>query len=96
MGPEGGLSLPVTLLHRARGHSLEKSFLGAPQQPRQRFDERLMIDQRIGETIGLAVWHAWGERQVLLRQDARRAGHHFHVLEPLGKPQQELDACSKR
>jgi hypothetical protein len=32
---------------------------------------------------------------MLLRQDALRAEHHFHVVELLGKPQQQLDAARK-
>ena len=30
---------------------------------------------------------------MLLRQDALGAEYHFHVVEPLGKSQQELDAA---
>jgi hypothetical protein len=47
-----------------------------------------MIDQRIGETIGLDGLARLRERQVLLRQDALGAEYHFHVVEPLGKSQQ--------
>src|SRR5215469_4157350 len=54
-----------------------------------------MIDQRIGETIGLDSLARLRERQVLLRQDALRAEHHLHVVEALGEPQQELDAAGK-
>jgi len=67
----------------------------APQQSRERFNKRLVIDQSIGETIGLDGLARLGERQMLLRQDALGAEHHFHVVEPLGKPQQELDAARK-
>src|SRR5215470_7621982 len=54
-----------------------------------------MIDQRIGETIGLDCLARLRERHVLLRQDALRAEYHFHVVEPLGELQQELDAARK-
>src|SRR5215472_17597342 len=54
-----------------------------------------MIDQRIGETIGLDCLACLCERQVLLRQDALRAEYHFHVVEPLGEQQEELDAARK-
>ncbi|HWX33687.1 MAG TPA: hypothetical protein VNZ53_40445 [Steroidobacteraceae bacterium] len=55
-----------------------------------------MIDQRIGETISLNGLARLGEGQVLLRQDALGAEYHFHVVEPLGKSQQKLDAARKR
>src|SRR5215472_5228397 len=54
-----------------------------------------MIDQRIGETIGLDRLARLRERQVLLGQDALRAEYYFHVVEALGEPQQELDAAGK-
>jgi len=54
-----------------------------------------MIDQRIGETIGIDGLARLGERQVLLRQNALGAEDHFHVVELLGKSEQELDAARK-
>jgi hypothetical protein len=54
-----------------------------------------LINQRIGETIGLDGLARLSEGQVLLRQDALGAEYHFHVVEPLGKSKQELDAARK-
>src|SRR6516162_6542679 len=54
-----------------------------------------MVDQRVGETIGLDGLACLRERQVLLGQNALGAEYHFHLVEPLGKSQQELNAARK-
>src|SRR6516225_1098576 len=54
-----------------------------------------MVDQRVGETIGLDGLARLRERQVLLGQNALGAEYHFHLVEPLGESQQELDAARK-
>ena len=51
---------------RALRHPVEKSRPIAAQQPRQRLDQRLVIDQRVGEAIGCDGLARLGKRQMLL------------------------------
>ena len=77
----------------AGGDSFEQPLPGASQEPRQRLDERLVIDERVGEAVGLDGVARLRERQMLLRQDALGAEHQFDVVEPLGEAQQEFEAA---
>lgn len=80
---------------RAVGNALQQTLSGAAKQPRQRFDERLLVYQSIGEAIGLDRLARLGQREMLPRQDAVCAEHDLHVIEPIGQPQQHLQAAGE-
>jgi hypothetical protein len=54
---------------------------------------KTLVHQSVGEAVGLHGLARLGEREMLLRQDALRAEHDLHVLEPAREPQQELEAA---
>ena len=81
---------------RAGDDPIEELPAGTPQEPGQRLDQRLVIDQRVGEAIGRDGLAGLGKGQMLLRQDAFGPEDDFDIVEPFGKPQQHLDAARKR
>ena len=84
-----------TKAQRAGHDPIQKLPAGTPQQSRQRFDQRLVIDQRVGEAIGRDGLAGLSQGQMLFGQDTLGSEDDFDIVEPLGKPQQHLDAARK-
>jgi len=82
-----------TKAQRAGDDPIEELLSGTPQQPRERFDQRLLVNQRVSEAIGRNGLAGLSKGQMLFRQDAFGPEDDFKIVKPLGEPQQHLDAA---